>query len=108
MLTGVRLLITFLASQKPTVDEVWGRMSQEPKNLEAEIRKIVAEILETEEDEIKLDSHFVRDLGMDSMMALEILATIEKKYKIVIPEDALPKFTDLRTTVSIVKDILAR
>ena len=79
-----------------------------PKDIEETIRKIVAEILEAEESDIKPEAHFVRDLGMDSMMALEILATIEKKYKIIIPEDALPKFTDLKTTVSIVKDIISR
>ncbi|PIW58157.1 MAG: acyl carrier protein [Candidatus Omnitrophica bacterium CG12_big_fil_rev_8_21_14_0_65_50_5] len=78
------------------------------KDIEDAVRKIVAEILEVEESEIKPDAHFVRDLGMDSMMALEILATIEKKYKIIIPEDALPKFTDLKTTVSIVKGIIQR
>lgn len=84
-------------------------MSKEiPKDIEDTIRKIVAEILEAEESDIKPDAYFVRDLGMDSMMALEILATIEKKYKIIIPEDALPKFTDLKTTVSIVKDIIQR
>ena len=43
---------------------------------------------------------------MDSMMALEILASIEKKYRIVIPEDTLPKFTSLNKTIEIVKGIL--
>lgn len=84
-------------------------MSQEAnKNLEQEIRKIVAEIVESEESDVTLEAHFVRDLGMDSMMALEVLASIEKKYKIVIPEDALPKFTDLKTTVSIVQGIISK
>ncbi len=84
-------------------------MSQEAiKNLEQEIRKIVAEIVELEESDVTSEAQFVRDLGMDSMMALEVLASIEKKYKIVIPEDALPKFTDLKTTVSIVQGIISK
>ena len=75
-------------------------------NVENDIRELVAEILETEPGEIDTNAHFVKDLGMDSMMALEILAGIEKKYRIVIPEETLPKFTDLNATVNIVKNIL--
>jgi len=77
-------------------------------NVEQEVRQLVAEILETEPGEIKDDANFVKDLGMDSMMALEILAGIEKKYRIVIPEETLPKFTDLATTIKIVKEIIAK
>ena len=78
------------------------------RNVEQDIRELVAEILESEPQEIGIDAHFVKDLGMDSMMALELLAAVEKKYRIVIPEDALPKFTDLRTTVTIVEGILKK
>ena len=75
-------------------------------NVEKDIRELVAEILETDPKEIKGDENFVKDLGMDSMMALEILAGIEKKYRIVIPEETLPKITDMNTTVTLVKEIL--
>ena len=75
-------------------------------NVDKDIRDLVAEILETEPQEINAEAQFVKDLGMDSMMALEILAGIEKKYRIVIPEDTLPKFTSLNETVRIVKEIL--
>lgn len=78
------------------------------RNVEQDIRELVAEILESEPQEIGIDAHFVKDLGMDSMMALELLAAVEKKYRVVIPEDALPKFTDLRTTVTIVEGILKK
>ena len=76
-------------------------------NVEKDIRAIIAEVLE-EDDPEKIDgaAHFVKDLGMDSMMALEILAAIEKKYRIVLPEDTLPKFTSLNQTVKIVKGVL--
>ncbi len=75
-------------------------------NVEKDIRELVAEILETDPGEIDGAANFVKDLGMDSMMALELLAAIEKKYRIVIPEDTLPKFTTLNQTVKIVQDIL--
>lgn len=83
-------------------------MGQVKKNsqVEQEIRALVAEILETEPEEVNGNAKFVQDLGMDSMMALEILAGIEKKYKVVIPEEMLPKFTDLNTTIRLVKELL--
>ncbi len=76
-------------------------------NVEKDMRELIAEILEGEPSDIKGEANFVKDLGMDSMMALEVLAGIEKKYRIVIPEDLLPKFTDLNATVTIVKKLLA-
>jgi len=78
----------------------------QPVDVEKDLKELVAMILEKEPDEITLDAHFVKDYGMDSMMALEILAGIEKKYRIVIPEEMLTKFTNLNVTIKIVKGIL--
>jgi len=76
--------------------------------VEKDLRALVAEILETEPDQIDPNAHFVKDLGMDSMMALEILAGIEKKYRITIPEEMLAKFVNLNDTVAIVNGILKK
>ncbi len=77
-------------------------------NVEQDLRQLVAMILEVEPDTIDAEANFVKDLGMDSMMALEILASIEKKYKIVIPEEILAKFTSLNQTVKIVEGLLEK
>ena len=74
--------------------------------LSRDLREMVAEILEIEPGTIDGDAGFVKDLGMDSMMALEILAGIEKKYRIIVPEDSLPKFTSLNKTVEIVQSVM--
>ncbi|MDD4664305.1 MAG: acyl carrier protein [Caldisericia bacterium] len=74
--------------------------------LESEIRCLVAEILEMDESKITPDAKFVDDLGMDSMMALEILASVEKKYKIKIPEEYLTKVTSLKSMVEIAKKLI--
>lgn len=75
-------------------------------NLEKEIRSVVAEILEMDESRITPEAKFVEDLGMDSMMALEILASLEKKYKIKIPEEYLTKVTSLENMVKIAKELI--
>ncbi len=74
--------------------------------IRSELKEMMAEIMETEPEKIKDNAQFVQDLGMDSMMALEILASLEKKYKIVIPEEELLKFTTLNNTVEVVSSII--
>lgn len=81
-------------------------MSPKEDDLEKEVRRLIADIVELQEDKITPDALFVEDLGMDSMMALEILASLEKKYKIQVPEENLAKFTNLRETVRLVKEYL--
>ncbi len=74
--------------------------------IEKEMRSLVAEILEIKEENIKLDAKFVEELGMDSMMALEVLAAAEKKYGIKISEEHLAKITTLENLVGVVQKIM--
>jgi len=76
------------------------------QNLEGQLRTLISEIVETEPEKITLDAKFVDDLGMDSMMALEILAAIEKKYKIQIPEEELGKLKNLKEIINLTEGYL--
>ncbi|HEX9779856.1 MAG TPA: acyl carrier protein [bacterium] len=71
--------------------------------LEQEIKALIADIIEMDPAQIDPDAHLVEDLGMDSMMALEILAAIEKKYKLKLPEDELPKITSVNRAVELAR-----
>ena len=74
--------------------------------LEKELREIIARITEIDPATIGLESKFVDDLGMDSMMALEILAAMEKKYKIQVPEEKLSLLKNLREAIRLTKAYL--
>ena len=76
------------------------------QQLEQEVRSIISEITEIEPEKITQEAKFVEDLGMDSMMALEILAAIEKKYKVQIPEDKLMRLKNLKETINLTKEYL--
>lgn len=78
------------------------------QSLEQDLRGIIAEIAELEAAKITLDADFVEALGMDSMMALEILAAIEKKYRIQIPEDKLMRLKNLRESIKLTEEYLNR
>ena len=74
--------------------------------LEKELRDIIAKIIEIDPDKITLEASFVEDLGMDSMMALEILAAMEKRYKIQVPEEKLIELINLKETINLTKEYL--
>lgn len=71
--------------------------------IEQEVRSLIADILEMEPGQIDAEAHLVEDLGMDSMMALEILATMEKRFKIRIPEEDLLKITTANRAIALAK-----
>ena len=78
------------------------------ENLEKDITAIVAEVTELEESEIweKRDADFFKDLEIDSLLALEILALIEKKFKVQIPEEKLVDITSLNATIAMTRSTL--
>lgn len=76
------------------------------QDLERELRSIVAGIVEIEPEKISREANFVEDLGMDSMMALEILASIEKKYKIRIAEEKLGQIKNLNEVIKLAKEYI--
>ena len=74
-----------------------------------ELKTLVAEIIEVDRSRLTLETHFIRDLEMDSLMSLELLTALEKKYAIRIPEEALPEFATLAGVVDVVStQLLAR
>jgi len=78
-------------------------MAQE--ELREALREIVAEIAEI--DEVPDDKPF-KDLGIDSMMAIEIVAEVERRYKLKIPEQELEQIRDLNSVVSMVSSKLGK
>ncbi len=72
-------------------------------DLREKLRSIIAEVSEV--DEIP-DSVPFKDLGIDSMMAIEIVAEIERTYKLSVPEDELKRITNLDSVYELVKEKL--
>ncbi|MFF7594609.1 acyl carrier protein [Streptomyces mirabilis] len=77
-------------------------MSVTQQNHLDEIREIAAEVLEIEPEEITETSSFADDHEADSLRAIEILARIEKKYNVEIPQSDLPKMVNLRAVYDVV------
>jgi acyl carrier protein len=74
------------------------------ENLKEEIRALVSEISEVAE--VPDDKHF-KDLGIDSMMGVEIVAAIERQYKIKIEDTELAEVSTLTKSFELVHRKLA-
>jgi acyl carrier protein len=69
-------------------------------NMKEELRALIAEI--AEKDEIPDDVSF-KDLGIDSMMGVEIVAAIERKYQVKIEDAELVLVTTLNASMALVQ-----
>jgi acyl carrier protein len=69
------------------------------ETLKEELRALVAEI--SEKDEIP-DGATFKELGIDSMMGVEIVAAVERQYQIKIGDDELGDFKDLDSAYAMV------
>ena len=78
------------------------------EKMSKEIKKLVAEIAEVPVKDVKDNTNFFDDLGVDSMKALEIVAVIEKKYKIVIPEAKIPTIKSVRNIYPFIEKALKK
>jgi acyl carrier protein len=74
------------------------------ETLKEELRALVGEI--AEKDEVPDGASF-KELGIDSMMGVEIVAAIERQYHIKIDDDELAGFKDLETAYDLVVKKLA-
>jgi len=69
-------------------------------DMKEELRALISEI--AEKDEIPDDVAF-KDLGIDSMMGVEIVAAIERKYQVKIEDSELAEVTTLNASMELVQ-----
>jgi len=77
-------------------------------NLEKEIISILSEISGVDESDIKPETDLAKDLDIDSIKAIEITVAIEKKFKISVRDEDVPKIMTLRQAVELVGQLLAQ
>lgn len=67
------------------------------------VMHLISEVIERPVEEKDLDTRFVEDWGIDSLLALEILAVMEKNLQIEVPEEELVNFVTVRQVVEVVE-----
>ena len=77
------------------------------EEVQSQLKEIVMDRLNAEEDQIKPEASFVEDLGADSLDIVELIMGIEEEFDIEIPDEDAEKLTTVGEAMEYVKTKLA-
>ena len=60
-----------------------------------ELQELAAEILGVEPEQVQMDVSFARDLAADSLDLVELIAAVEDKYEVELPDEELEKMKNV-------------
>jgi acyl carrier protein len=73
--------------------------------IESKVKKIVAKNLDIDdESRITSESHFVDDLGADSLDQVELVMALEEEFSTEIPDEAAEKIHTISDAVKYIKE----
>jgi len=71
----------------------------EGRSIEAEVKRIIKEQLDVDENDIKAESTFVEDLGADSLGLVELVLAFEEAFEIDIPDEDTEKIRTVQDAI---------
>lgn len=82
-------------------------MAYTTEQIKAEIKTLIAKVSERESDEISDTAHYQEELGIDSLMGMEIMIAVDRKFKIDIPEEEFAGANCVNQSVALVEKWLS-
>lgn len=76
-------------------------------DIEARIKKIIAEHLDVEEGKITDEASFVDDLGADSLDQVELVMAFEEEFDCEIPDEAAEKIATMKDAIAYLQQAAA-
>jgi acyl carrier protein len=80
---------------------------QAPESIEDVVKNIIVDELRVDRARLVPATHLMKDLGADSLDALNIAVKLEEAFKIKIPDEAIPNFLTVGDIVRGVNDHIA-
>ena len=71
------------------------------------LKKIIAEVLNVDPDEITMETTFQDDLGADSLDVYQIIMGIEEEFDIEIPAESAEQVTTVEEAVEMIKNAVS-
>ena len=71
-------------------------------DIEARVKKIIAEQLGVPEADVTNEKAFVADLGADSLDTVELVMALEEEFETEIPDDDAEKITTVQQAIDYV------
>ena len=73
------------------------------QEIEDSIKKIICKITGMEKEEITSDAHLYRELGIDSIKAIELVVGIQGKFNIRVDDSKIERITSVKLAAEEVK-----
>jgi acyl carrier protein len=77
------------------------------ESIEDVVKDIIVTELRVDRDRLEPTTHLMKDLGADSLDALNIALRLEEAFNIKIPDEAIPKFLTVGDIIIGVNEHLA-
>jgi acyl carrier protein len=77
---------------------------KKPMAIEDRVKKIIAEQLGVDEDEVVPEASFVEDLGADSLDTVELVMAFEEEFDIEIPDEDAEKILTVGKAMEYIKE----
>lgn len=68
------------------------------------IKRIIVDLLQVSEESVTMESHFIDDLGADSLDLVELIMGIEEEFNIEIPDGDAEKVVTVGDVVEYIKE----
>ncbi len=68
------------------------------------VKALIVEQLGVEEDDVKMESSFVDDLGADSLDIVELVMALEEEFELEIPDEDAEKIRTVGEAVKYIQD----
>ncbi len=75
--------------------------------LTQEIKTLVSKVIKVPAEKIDVNVNIFTELGVDSLLGVEIFAALDKKYGLNVPEEKLAQINTLNDVIAMVRDMLA-
>lgn len=68
------------------------------------LKKVIAEVMNVDPDEITMETTFADDLGADSLDLYQIIMGIEEEFDIEVPPEVAETITTVEQAVEMIKN----